>query len=66
MNCHIIFDVIMEDFCRNARLVAGANLIDPSSTTTYASLVSNEEVMIALTLAAMNDFPVKVVDIQKS
>ena len=34
------------------------------STITYASVVSRETVRIALTLATLNDFPVKVSDIQ--
>ena len=55
VNCHIIFDVKMEDFRRKYRLVAGSHTINPPSTIIYASVVSRETVRIALTLAALND-----------
>ena len=66
INCHMIFDVKMEDFRRKARLVAGGHMTDPPATITYAILVSREKFMIALKLADLNDFPVKVVGIQNS
>jgi hypothetical protein len=51
----MIFDVKMEDFCRNAQLVAGGNATDAPHVMNYASVVSRESVRIALTLAALND-----------
>ena len=66
VNCHIIFDVNMEDFRRKARLVAGRHVTEPPATITYTSVVSKETVRINLTLAALNDFPVKVADIQNA
>ena len=66
VNFHMIFDVKMEDFRRKARLVAGRYVTEPSSTITYASVFSRETVRIALKLVSLNDFPVKVADIQNS
>ena len=66
VNFHMIFDVKMEDLRRKARLVAGGHETDPPSTITYSSVVSRETVRISLTLAALNDFPVKVADIQNA
>ena len=66
MNNHMIFYVKMVDFRRKARLVAGGQVEDPPSTITYASVVYRETVNIALTLAALNDFLVKVRYIQNS
>jgi len=40
INCHLIFDVKMEDFRRKARLVAGGPMTDTPTTNTYASVVS--------------------------
>ena len=66
VNCHMIFDVKMEDFRRKARLVAGGHVTKPPATITYASIVSRETVRIALTLAALNGLEVKVADIQNA
>ena len=60
VNCHTIFDVMMEDFRQKARLVVRGHVTDPPYTITYASVVSRETVIIALTLDALNDLPVKV------
>jgi hypothetical protein len=51
----MIFDVKMEDFCRNAPFVAGGHTTDAPHLMTYASVVSRESARIALTLAALND-----------
>ena len=61
-----MFDVNMEYFRRIYRLVIGVHVTDPPDTITYASVVLRETVKIALTLAALNDFPVKVVDINNA
>ena len=41
-------------------------MTEPPATITYASVVSRELVMISLTLAALNDLPVKVADTQNA
>ena len=66
VNCHIIFDVKMEYFLRKARLVSGGHMTDNPSIIAYTSLMSREIVRIDLKLAALNDFPVKVADIQNA
>jgi hypothetical protein len=40
IRCHMIFDVKMEDFRRNARFVAGGHTTDTPHAMTYASVVS--------------------------
>ena len=60
----MILDVKIEYFRCKARLVAGGNVIDPPETTMYVSVLSREIARIALTLAALNELPVKVSDIQ--
>ena len=55
--CHMIFDIIMEDFRCKARLVAGGHRTESPATITYASVVSLETVQLALTMAALNELP---------
>ena len=38
-NSHLIFDINIEDFCRNTRYVPGANTLDYPASLTYASVV---------------------------
>jgi hypothetical protein len=66
IRCHMIFDVQMKDFRRNARFVAGGHTTDTPHAMTYASLVSRESVRIDLTLAALNDLNVKMADIENA
>jgi hypothetical protein len=66
IRCHMIFDVNMEDFRRKARFVAGGHTTDTPHAMTYASVMSRESVIIALTLAALNDFNVKLADIENA
>ena len=54
MNCHMIFDVKMDDFSRNARLVAGGHTTKVPDVMTYAIIVSLETMRIALTIASLN------------
>jgi hypothetical protein len=54
----MIFDVNMEDFLRKARFVVGGHTAGVPHVMTYASVVSREYVMSALTLAAPNDLDV--------
>ena len=56
----------MEYFRRNARLVGGRHVVDPSTTITYKSIVYRDTVRIDLTLSDLNDFPVKVAEIQNA
>ena len=56
MQCHMIFDIKMEDLRRKLRLVAGGHMTDAPATTTFASMVSRETVQIAFTLAGFERF----------
>ena len=66
MQCHMIFDIKMEDFRQKARLIAGGHMTDAPKTLTYASIVSRETVRIALTIAAPNDLEVETAVVQNS
>jgi hypothetical protein len=66
IRCHMIFDVKMEDFRRNARFVAGRDTTYTTNEITYASFVSRESVITAPTLAALNDLDVKMADIENA
>jgi hypothetical protein len=66
IRCHMIFDVKMEDLWRNARFVAGGHTTNTPHAMMYASVVSRESVIIDLTLAALNDFNVKMADIENA
>jgi hypothetical protein len=63
---HMIFDIKMEDFRRNARFFAGGHTPDTPHAMTYASVVSRESVRVAMTLAALNDVDVKMADIENA
>ena len=65
-NSHLIFDINIEDFCRNTRYVPGANTLDYPASLTYASVVSRETIRIALIMTALNGLEVKANDIQNS
>jgi hypothetical protein len=66
IDCHMIFDVKMENFRRKARLVAGGHMTGVPSVPTYASVVSRESVRIALTIAALNDLDILASDVQNA
>ncbi len=59
----MIFDVKMEDFRRKARLVAGGHMTKAPATLTYASVMSQETMCIALLVAALNDIDIWVADV---
>ena len=63
---HMIFDIKMENFQFNARLVANGNETSTPSSLTYASVVSRESVRIALMLATLNELKVKTSDIKNA
>ena len=58
INCHLIYDVNMEDFRRKARLFAGGHMTETSKCMTYSIVVGQETVRIALTIATLNDLQV--------
>ena len=66
INCHIIFDIKIEDFRRKSRLVDSGHMTKTLKCQTYSSVVSRETVRMALTIAALNDLEVKAGDIMNA
>jgi hypothetical protein len=60
IHCCMIFDINIEDFRHKALFVAGGHTTDTPHDMTYASVVSQESVIISLALAALNDLDVKM------
>ena len=56
----MVFDIKMEDFRHEVRLVAVGHMTDALDTITYASLLSRETVRIAFMIAALNDLEVQL------
>ena len=63
MQCHMEFNVKMEDFRQKVRLVAGGHMTKEPVTIMYASIVSRETARIALIIATLSDLEVKLGDI---
>ena len=63
VQCHMVFDVKMEPFRCNARLVEGGHMTEALVTIMYASIVSRETVRIILMIAPLNDLEVKLCNI---
>lgn len=59
IKCHMIFDIKLDGFCRNVRMVAGGHMTEAPAVMTYASVVSRETVQVALTIATLNGLEVK-------
>ena len=66
INCHLIYDVKMEDFGRKARLVASGHRTETPKCMTYSSVVGRDTVRIALAIAALNDLQVKADDVMNA
>jgi hypothetical protein len=64
--CHMIFDVNMDDFCRNAQFIVRGHTTYTPHAMTYASVVSRESFRIAFTLADMNDLDINMADIENA
>ena len=50
MNCHMMFDIRMEDFHHNARLLVGGHVTESPDTITYEIVLSRETVRIDFSL----------------
>ena len=48
VQCHIVFNIKMEDFRQKARLVVGGHMTKAQATITYTSIVSRVAVRTAL------------------
>jgi hypothetical protein len=62
---HLVFDVKM-DFTRKARWVKDGHRTPTPTESTYAGVVSQESVRIALTYAALNGIDVQAADIKNA
>jgi hypothetical protein len=60
---HMVFDVKM-DYTRKARWVLDGHKTPPPERSTYAGVVSSDNVRIALTYAALNNLGVRAADIR--
>ena len=63
VQCHMVFDIKMEDFRHKARLMARGHMNKAQATIMYASVASIETVRIAMMIATLNDLEVKLGDI---
>ena len=63
VQCHMVFDIKMEDFRQKTKLLAGGHMTKALATIMYASIVSRETIRIAMMIAAFNDLEVKSVNI---
>jgi hypothetical protein len=66
VTCHMIFDANMEDFWRKALFVAGEHTADNPHAMMYVIVVSRKSVRIGLPLADLNNFDVKMADIESA
>ena len=62
VNCHMVFDIEMEDFCRKACLVVGGHIAHTLDTITYLGVAIIETMCITITVA-WHDLKVKAADI---
>ena len=63
INCHMAFDIKIEDFCRQECLAVGGHMTHTLNVITYSSEVIRETEYTALTMATLHDQQVKVADI---
>ena len=64
IRCHIIFDIKMNGrFTSKARYVAGGHTTDPPYSITHSSIVSRNSIIIAFTLASLNDIDIRAAEI---
>ena len=66
VKCHMIFYVNMEDFRQKSRYVARGNMTNSPPTITYVRVVSRETILLALTIAALDDLQVLEADIMNA
>jgi hypothetical protein len=58
VECHLLFDAKMENFCRKAKLVADSHMTKAPSAVTCASAVLYKTARTALIIVALNDLEV--------
>ena len=60
MQCHMVFDIKIEDFRHKARLVAEGHMTKKLASIVYARVISRETVRIAFLIATLNDLEVSL------
>ena len=63
VQCHVVFDIKMEDFRHEARLVEGDHMTEAPATIIYEIAMSRETVRIILMIEALNYCEVRSGDI---
>ena len=63
VNCHLLFDVKMDDFKTKACLVAGGHVTHMPDMITYSNIVTRQTIGIALTIAMLHDLGVNTTDV---
>ena len=66
VDCHMVIDLKIEDFCRMSCLVAGGHTTHTLAAITYSSVVTRETVHIALTMMVLHDLEIKAADVLKA
>jgi hypothetical protein len=64
-DCHMIFEVKL-NLTRKAHLVVGSHQTEVLTEMTYSSVISQDSMRIAFTLAALNDLNVLSTDVQNT
>ena len=63
VNCHMVFDIKMEDLQRKALLAVGGHMTHTLDAITYSSVVTRESVHIMLAMVALHDLEVRAADL---
>ena len=63
VNCHMVFDIKMEDFHRKACLVMGGHVTHTLDVIMYSSVVPRETVCIAFRMTMLHDLDVTSADV---
>ena len=63
VDCHMVFDIKMEDFWRNSCLVVQSHITHTPDIVTYFSVIMRETVCIALPMVVLHDLEVKATDV---
>ena len=66
IQCHMVFDVNIEDLTRKARFCANGNETDPPKESTFSTVVSRDSVRLFFLLAALNALNILLADIQNA
>ena len=66
MECHLVFEIKLDGFCRKVWLVTGGHTTETPAVVSYVSVMSQETVQIVLMITALNDLEVKASNLQNA